>query len=274
MQAIEPLPEGAIVRISPRRVESRAADKTVAEIAAANGGRYSEELHLRSEPEAGPEFVRAHVRRLEAIRRGAGGPERQADGSWTIGEDHLARAVDYEARRLRHEPVRVEMLSALRLEDLAEAPGATWLDRELVADAPVPLREAGFGAEVRAAKAARTAWLLKAGLAVEGEEGVRFGGDMLARLRQRELLAVSGRLSEEFGLPARAGETGERVSGVLRRRLDLASGRFGLMEGASELVLVPWRPELERQLGRALEGRVGPGGFSWSRGRARGIEIG
>jgi len=273
-EATEPLPENGIIRIEPGRAEVRAADHKVAEIAAANGGRYSQELHLSAEPGTNLEYQATHIRRLEAIRRAVGGPERLADGSWVIGEDHLTRASAFEARRLRHQPVRVELLSGLRLEQLAGAQGATWLDRELLSDEPLPLREAGFGAEVRAAKAARTAWLLKAGLAVEGEEGVHYRADLVGVLRQRDLLAVSAGLTDEFGLPARAAEPGERVSGVLRRRLDLASGRFGLMEGASELVLVPWRPELERELGRALDGRVGPGGLSWSRGQTRGPEIG
>jgi hypothetical protein len=77
-----------------------------------------------------------------------------------------------------------------------------------------------------------------------------------------------------LGMPARGGEFGEHVAGVLRRRLDLASGRFGVVEGARELILVPWRPELERQLGRGLSGRIGPGGFTWTRVRSRGPEVG
>ena len=272
--AIEPLPEGAIVRVEARRAELRAVDRTVGEIAAAHGGRYSEDLHLAYAPGSDPEFVRAHVRRLEAIRKSVGGPERLPDGSWSIGPDHLDRAAALEARAVRASPVKVELLSARPLEALAGAEGATWLDREIVADQPLPLREAGFGAEVRAARAVRQAWLVEQGLADEGEGGLRCRRDMLRLLRQRELLAVGAGLAEEFGLPAREAEAGERVSGILRRRLDLASGRFALLQGAGELILVPWRPELERQIGRELSGRIGPAGLSWSRGRSRGIEIG
>ncbi len=273
-EAIEPVPEGAIVRISPRRIDVRAADRTVAAIAAENGGRYSEELHYRSEPAADPEFVRSHVRRLEAIRKSLGSPERLPDGSWSIGPDHLERTAAFDARGVRDVPVRVEILSAVPLEALAGAEGATWLDRELVAERPLPLRDAGFGAEVRAARALRQAWLVEQGLAEEKEGALRCRPGLLRLLRQRELLAVGAGLSDEFGLPAREGEAGERVSGILRRRLDLASGRFALLQGSSELILVPWRPELQRQLGRDLTGRVGPTGLSWSRARSRGVEIG
>lgn len=246
----------------------------MAEVAAANAGRYSEELHFRHEPGAAPEFVRAHLRRLEAIRRSVGGPERLPDGSWSIGEDHLQRAGEFEARNLRQRPVRVELLSPIRLEALSEAEGATWLDRELVSGDPTPLRESGFGSEVRKALAVRTAWLVEQGLAEEGEGGPRYRQGVLTILRQRELLAVGARLAEEFGLSARPAETGENVAGLLRRRLDLASGRHALIEGAGVLILVPWRPELERQLGREVSGRMGPNGLSWSRGRDRSVAIG
>lgn len=272
--ALEPIDDGAIVRLSAREAVVRSADRTVAAVAAAHGGRYSEALHLRHDPSAAPDFVRAHVRRLEAIRKAVGKPERDPAGDWTIGPGHLDRAAAYEKERARQRPVRVELLSSLRLEALVEAEGATWLDRELVADRPEPLRAARFGAEVASASAARRAWLVRQGLAEDEAGGFRYRRDLLATLRQRELRQVGGRLADEHAMPARLAEAGERVSGVLRRRLDLASGRFGLIEGAGELLLVPWRPELERRLGRALSGRVGPSGFSWSRGRGRGLDIG
>jgi type IV secretory pathway VirD2 relaxase len=272
-EAVEPLPEGSVVKVSAREAEIRPVDRIVAEIAARNGGRYSEALHLESAP-ADPEFVRAHVRRLEAIRRSVGGPERLGDGSWTIGADHLDRAAAFEARARQRSPVRVELLSSLPLETLPASEGATWLDRELVGGGATELRQSGFGAEVRAARALRQAWLVEQGLASQGEGRVRYRRDLLTLLRQRELLAVGSRLAEEFGLPVCEGEIGERVGGRVARRLDLASGRFALLQGAGELVLVPWRPELERQLGREISGKIGAAGLSWSRGRTRGIEIG
>ncbi|HTU12123.1 MAG TPA: relaxase/mobilization nuclease RlxS [Allosphingosinicella sp.] len=268
--AVEPLPHGAIVRVTARAAKVRPADIRVAEIAALHGGRYSEEIHRRHDPGAAEDFVRAHVRRLEAIRRSAGGPDRDADFGWTIGNDHLRRAAAYEMSGARQRPLRVELLSSFRLDALVEASGATWLDRELVAERPEPLREAGFGGEVRGAKAARLQWLIGQGLAAEGEGGVRYRRDLLAALRQRELLELEGQL----GMPSRLADNGERVAGLLHRRIDLASGRYGLVESAGELVLVPWRPDLERRLGLELIGKVGPAGLSWSPGRGRGPEIG
>ncbi|MGH6706929.1 MAG: DUF3363 domain-containing protein [Sphingomicrobium sp.] len=86
-----------------------------------------------------------------------------------------------------------------------------------------------------------------------------------------DLFDACEQLSAEFGLPARSAGYGEGLSGLLARRLDLASGRFALLQGAGELVLVPWQPGMEQHLGRSISGRMGPGGFSWSRGKSLGI---
>src|SRR5690606_31472831 len=99
----EPLPEHAIVRIAPARAEVREVDRTIAAVAQANGGVYSIEAHRLHDPDAGSEFVQAHVRRLEAMRR-AGVIERQEDGTWTIAADHLKRAATHEERRLKDRP--------------------------------------------------------------------------------------------------------------------------------------------------------------------------
>jgi hypothetical protein len=66
-----------------------------------------------------------------------------------------------------------------------------------------------------------------------------------------------------------------RVAGTLQRRLDLASGRFALIANSREFTLVPWRPSMERHIGRELEIKSGASGVSWTIGRGRtGPEIG
>jgi hypothetical protein len=138
----------------------RRADRIIAEIAAAHGGRYSMDIHRRHDPTASEEFARAHVRRLEAVRRGGGALERSDDGSWNIPPDYLERAVAFEEAAGRRHPVRVELLSPLPLQQLVAAEGATWLDKELVSLNPEPLRDAGFGSEVRSGLAMRRQWLV------------------------------------------------------------------------------------------------------------------
>ena len=63
---------------------------------------------------------------------------------------------------------------------------------------------------------------------------------------QRAGAALAGELGKPFYQPV----PGARIEGVYRRPVDLASGRFALIETSREFTLVPWRPDLERQLGR------------------------
>lgn len=83
-------------------------------------------------------------------------------------------------------------------------------------------------------------------------------------------------LSKELGLEFDQPVAGEQISGICRRRVDTSSGSYGLVERSREFSLVPWRPELERVIGREISGRVrGSGGISWTLGRERsGPEIG
>jgi hypothetical protein len=267
---VEPLAKGAIVRLSPRSVEIGETDRRIAEIAAANGGRYSIELHQAAEGGAGAEFARSHVRRLEAIRRRVGGVERAPDGSWSIPPDYLERARRYEAMRARDAPVVVELLSPLPLERLADHDGATWLDREFVS--PVAsVRDAGFGREVGSALAQRRAWLIEQGLASQDGARLAFRPDMIAVLERRELQRVAAVIARETGLDFLPADEGVRVEGVVRRRIDLASGRFAMIDNGREFALVPWRPVLERAMGREVSGLVrAGGGISWTIGRERG----
>lgn len=270
---VEPLANGAIVRISPRAFAASDTDRRIADIAAANGGRYSIGLHRAAEGGASAGFAQSHVRRLEAIRRRIGGVERAPDGSWTIPPDYIERARRYEALRVRDAPVEVELLSPVPLEHLPAHDSATWLDRELVSPDELP-REAGFGRDVRSALAMRRAWLIGQGLAsAEGQQLVP-RPNMIAMLERRELVRVAAGLTRETGLDFVPADAGTRVEGIVRRRIDLASGRFVMIENGREFALVPWHPVLARAMGKEVRGSVGSGGgISWTIGRGRGVEL-
>lgn len=77
------------------------------------------------------------------------------------------------------------------------------------------------------------------------------------------------RLSEELGKPFEEARQGDRIDGVFRRRIDLASGRFALIEKSREFSLVPWRPVLDRHIGKSVVGEFRKGGVSWRIGRGR-----
>lgn len=271
--ALEPLPDGAIVRVERRAAEVRPADRTIADVAAANDGRYSVDLHLRHDPLATQGFAEAHVRRLEGMRRLMGSVDRSPDGSWRIAPDHLERAEAFEQRQVGDRPVTVEILSRLPLEQQVGTNGATWLDRQLTAVDPVPLGDAGFGAAARDAQRQRTRWLMAQGLAEQGGGAPVFQANLVELLRRRELLRVAGQLSGELGLRFVETNLGDHVEGVLRRHVDLASGRYGVVEKAKEFTLVPWRPVLERQVGKPVAGVMREQGVSWTIGRGRGQSI-
>jgi type IV secretory pathway VirD2 relaxase len=56
----EPLAAGSIVSLEPRPTAPRASDRTVAEIAADHGGRYSLDIHLDHDPTATAAFAETH----------------------------------------------------------------------------------------------------------------------------------------------------------------------------------------------------------------------
>ncbi len=264
-----PLIAGSVVAISARRVEVRASDRVVADIAAAHGGRYSVDIHLAHDATATIAFAEAHVRRLEAIRRLSGGVTREKDGTWTISPDHVERAAAYERRLARQVPVQIETLSALPIERQRTAIGVTWLDRELTSASPEVVRDAGFGREVNAALATRRQWLIEQDLAKEEDAQTIYRTNLMSVLRRRELNAVAVQLSTELGIAYSETKSAGRVEGIYRRPLDLVSGKFALIETSREFTLVPWRPVLERSLGKSVSGIVRGEQVSWTLGRQR-----
>ncbi|MBV9841885.1 MAG: relaxase/mobilization nuclease and DUF3363 domain-containing protein [Sphingomonadaceae bacterium] len=264
---------GSIVRLQPARAEVKPADRVVAEIAAAHGDRYSNDIHLRHDPSASEAFAEAHIHRLEALRRAGVGVEREADGSWTIAPDHFDRVAAHEHTRVAAQPVRIEMLSTVSLEKQTVAQAPTWLDAELTGNSASDIADHGFGREVRQALYQRQQWLIEQRLADRDGEEVMFRSDMLSLLRQRELTRVAARLSRELGLDYAEARSREKVEGIYRRPVELAYGRYALIEKSREFTLVPWRPVLERHAGRAVSGIMRGDAISWTIGRGRGQSI-
>jgi len=263
------VPENATVRIEPTRVDATQADRTVDTVARANDGRYSVDLHLRHDPNASEAFAASHLRRLEAMRRAGAGPERQADGSWSIPHDHLARAEAFAQRQQRDRPVTLSILSPSPVTELTAKEAPTWLDRELEGGSSSTVRDTGFGREVRTALAARRQWLIEQQLADGSGQGFRLRSGAMESLRQRELEDVGGRLAEQLGKRFEPARIGERVEGVIARRVDLESGPHALVERSRDFTLVPWRDVLERNIGKAASGIMRSDGISWQFGRGR-----
>jgi type IV secretory pathway VirD2 relaxase len=272
----EPTPVGSLVAIEPARPELRPADRKIDEIARANGGAYSIDLHFAYDRSASEEFARAHVRRLEALRRVDGFVEREPDGTWRIPRDYLDKALEHERAAARAAPVRVQLLAMLDLKEQAVMQAPTWLDGQLKGEAALEVANHGYGRNARDALARRQQWLIAQGLAIVRGDKIDYRADMDDVLRQREVRTAAARLSRQLGLPFAEAAPGERLTGICRRRVDLSSGSFALVENSREFTLVPWRPVLERQLGREVSGILRDSGtISWTFGRQRsGPEIG
>ncbi|QMW21627.1 relaxase/mobilization nuclease domain-containing protein [Sandaracinobacteroides saxicola] len=163
--------------------------------------------------------------------------------------------------------------SDLDLAAQIKAPGATWLDHRLI-ERGAGVADGGFGAEVRRAMDARTDHLVRQGLARRFGERTVFERGMLDTLRKHELDSVGSKIASEMGLAYRPTQAGEKVAGVVRQRLALASGRFAMIDDGLGFRLVPWVSTLEQQLGRQVSGVVRTGaGIDWTLGRKRGLSI-
>jgi type IV secretory pathway VirD2 relaxase len=163
--------------------------------------------------------------------------------------------------------------SDLGIEAQVAAQGATWIDRQLIAQGS-EISNTGFGVAARDAMERRIDYLVGEGLARRQGQRVIFARDLLNTLRNRDLDAAVSRLSVETGLLHRPASEGEPVTGTYRQRLMLASGRFAMIDDGIGFQLVPWRPALERHLGREVSGvATGGGRVIWNLERKIGLGI-
>ena len=210
------------------------------------------------------------MRRLEALRR-AGIVEREAEGIWCVPDDLAERGRQYDAQRLGG-GVAVELKSHLPVERQTHVIGATWLDQQLIGGGK-GLGHLGFGSEVKDALQQRTDFLVEQGLAERRGQRVILARNLLGTLRSRELAKVALDIEAETGLEHRPVADGQRVAGIYRRNVMLASGRYAMLDNGMGFSLVPWKPVIEQRLGQQLAATVRSGAVSWEIGRQRGRSI-
>lgn len=163
--------------------------------------------------------------------------------------------------------------SDLSLAEQLAAPGATWLDQQLVAREPVETA-GGFGAEVRDALAARSEHLAAEGLARRQGQRFVFARGLLDELRNRDLAKAARSIAARTGLQYAPAQAGEHLAGIYRERVTLASGRFAMIDDGLSFQLVPWRKTMEQHLDQAVSGTVNArGGIDWSFTRTRTLGI-
>ena len=266
-------PTGAVVEVRGS-AEVRAADKNIA--ALASDGLYRSDHHMaieqgRAKTGRDPqEVVAAHVRRLEALRR-SGIVERVAEGLWKVPDDLPERGRQYDAQRLGG--FAVELKSHLPIERQARVIGATWLDQQLIGGGR-GLGNLGFGGDAKEALQQRADFLVEQGLAQRRGHHVILARNLLGTLRNRELAQAAKRIAAETGLAHRPLADVQRVAGIYRRSVMLASGRYAMLDDGLGFHLVPWRPVIEQRLGQQIAATVRGGGVSWEVGRTRGPSVG
>ncbi len=212
------------------------------------------------------------MRRLEALCR-SGYVERTADGVWAVPADLLQKARQHDAQKVAGHSI--ELRSHLSVEQQIKAMGATWLDRGLVADGAKGLQPTGqgFGAQVREAMDQRVDFLAGQGLAEPWGQRIILARNLLATLRDRELASVGQSLQQQIGKAWHPVQDGQRVSGVYRQSIQLASGHFAILDDGMGFHLVPWKPVIEQCIGLQVSAIVRGQSVTWQLGHRRGIGI-
>lgn len=180
------------------------------------------------------------------------------------------RGRQYDAQRLGD--VAVELKSHLPIERQARVIGATWLDQQLIGGGR-GLGNLGFGGDTKQAIQQRADFLEEQGLAQRRGQRVILARNLLGTLRNRELVQAAKDIAAETGLEHRPVADGQRVAGIYRRSIMLASGRYAMLDDGMGFSLVPWRPVIEPRLGQQLAAKVIGGSASWELGRKPSIGI-
>lgn len=267
---------GSVIEIGPPDSAVRPSDRAIADMA--EDGTYQPSRHLEQARFDGrvpggdyEGFIDAHVRRLEALQR-AGIAERIDVDQWRIPEDFEARAAAYDAGRNARANIRI--LSTFDLERQIGSDGATWLDRRLVGAGASDLSPAGFGEQVREAMERRRETLINRGDAIHQPDGrIAYRRNLIATLQEREVASTGTAMAKRKATPFRAAADGETITGTFTGTVQLSSGKFAIVEKSHEFTLVPWRPVIDRQLGREVAGIMQGGSVSWHLGRQRGLGL-
>jgi type IV secretory pathway VirD2 relaxase len=264
------LPVHSIVEARPPGQE-KPVDRNIATLA--RDGLYKTADHmaqLKQTNDRDPQStVDAHVRRLEALRR-AGIVERITDDVWKVPPDLLQKARQHDVQKASG--LAIELRSHLSIDQQVRAIGATWLDKQLVGDGSA-LAGQGFGAQVRDAMRDRVDFLVTQGLAEWREQRAVLVNNLLATLRDRDLSSAGNALEQQTGQKYRQLQDGEHATGIYRRSILLASGRFAMLDDGTGFSLVPWRPLIEQRVGQQLSAVLHGSSATWNLTRQRGLGV-
>ncbi|WP_293842872.1 DUF3363 domain-containing protein [Sphingopyxis sp.] len=111
----------------------------------------------------------------------------------------------------------------------------------------------------------RTRYLVEQGLASRAGDRLTLSSGLIDKLASRDLEAATASIAERTGLAHKPSAAGDYVSGIYRKRVTLASGRFAMIDDGLGFQLVPWRPALDRHLGQHITGTMSPAARSIGR---------
>jgi len=85
----------------------------------------------------------------------------------------------------------------------------------------------------------------------------------ITALRKAGLDRAGKRLAARLGKAYKPAATSGQITGKFTRHVDLADGRYAVLERERKFTLVKWRQVMERGRGLAMTGRVSGGKISW-----------
>ncbi|MCB2181341.1 MAG: DUF3363 domain-containing protein [Desulfobulbaceae bacterium] len=149
--------EGQIVRIRTEQSSwLKAADKNIADIARANGNIYSVKQHLKTLPAQHVrvkgraverrDYVESHQRRVQRLCR-FGLAQDVDDGKFLVA-DNLEKELASRDKTHPNKNLKIEIISSMRLDEMVQYPGRTWLDFHTADLDATTLAKHGFGHQV------------------------------------------------------------------------------------------------------------------------------
>lgn len=180
----------------------------------------------------------------------------------SVKDDHARQFYEVEALR-----------GGWSVRQLDRQIGSQFYERTALSKDKAAMLVKGSVAKSEDALQQRADFLVEQGLAEKRGQRVILARNLLGTLRNRELAQAAQDIATEIGLEHRPLSDGQRVAGIYRRNVMLASGRYAMLDDGMGFSLVPWRPVIEQRLGQQIAATVRGGGVSWETGRQRGVSV-
>ncbi len=261
-ESAAPIPEGALVRLSPpARNAGNPLDRHIAARAAATRGVFdSTSIAPAGAAEGGSADTASPDPSSESLRQRARFLSRRGFLE-DLGGDRFRVPEDLEVRiaattRGRQRGIDIELVSRADLSTQTTVNGVTWLDREIARGAPIAttlsVGATRFERDLARAFKDRAEHLQGLGLGEETQGRFRPRGRLLDELYSRELQDAARRLQGQFGERISLPESGN-LQGRIAAIEELPSGAHAVLAMSGGYALVPANAALAKQVGRDLK---------------------